>query len=156
MFLIFGIWVKETEEKHRDGPSWLQTKKTVTHRQEIKPPIALTNVEKLEKKCNCAQKQRASQCPVTQHYHTIFSFTDVLNQARPIWFSPQGVSFESFSSISRKALFKCYQTGDKRDIYHLYCTPLFTYSLKRLQSKTNNWYYHAFIYAEKSSRLLLL
>lgn len=66
-------------------------------------------VEKLKKAATegkvCAGKQRRSQCPVTQHYHVIFSFTDVLNQARPIWFSPQGVSFESFSSISRTRLY---------------------------------------------------
>lgn len=66
-------------------------------------------MEKLKKAVTegnvCARKQRRTQCPVTQHYHVIFSFTDVLNQARPIWFSPQGVSFESFSSISRTRLY---------------------------------------------------
>lgn len=35
----------------------------------------------------------------------MFSFTDVFNQPSPIFFSPQGVSFESFSSISGTRLY---------------------------------------------------
>lgn len=64
-----------------------------------------------KKKSYCGEKsvhgsrEHLSICPVSQYYHVIFSFSDVFNQHGPIFFSPQGVSFESFSSISRTRLY---------------------------------------------------
>lgn len=64
-----------------------------------------------KKKSYCGEKsvhgslENLSFCPVSQDSHAIFSFTDVFNQPSPIFFSPQGVSFESFSSISSTWLY---------------------------------------------------
>lgn len=94
----------QTDIRHR---SWQQTDKITG------PKLRIWTHEKLKRKKKVIAgknlyieaKEHLSFCPVSQDYHAIFSFTDVFNQPSPIFFSPQGVSFESFCSISRTRLY---------------------------------------------------
>lgn len=152
---MYWFFSTRRDEKQRHGPNWLETQKTATTDKITGPQLHIQTHKKLKrkKKSYCGEKsvhgslENLSFCPVSQDSHAIFSFTDVFNQPSPIFFSPQGVSFESFSSISSTRLYSNAITQGIKGTSIICIAYLFPFkALKDCNLKQKIiWYYRLFI-----------